>query len=130
MPIVKNNRAQIFGNHLMSLIPGVNEVDAKKWAEFKLSPTIKHHIAEGEIEELDLPIAHEDSPVQIGDLNQKDALSLVKATFDKALLDRWAANESRKGVLDALEKQMDAIALKSKEKAEADEDEDTEGDEA
>jgi len=128
MPIVKNNRAQIFGNHLLSLLPGVNEVDAKAWDEFKLSPSIKHCIAEGEIEELDFPTANPDSPVQIDDLNQKEALALVKATFDSKLLERWAANESRKGVLDALEKQMDALKLK-KDEEEADADED-EGEEA
>lgn len=129
MPIVKNNRAQIFGNHLMKLLPGVNEVDAKTWDEFKLSPSIKHFIAEGEIEELDLPNAQEGSPVQIDDLNQKEALALVKATFDSKLLERWAANESRKGVLDALEKQMDALKLKKDEKEDAGA-EDDEGDEA
>lgn len=129
MPIVKNHRAQIFGNHLMRLLPGVNEVDAKAWDEFKTSPSIKHFIAEGEIEELDLPNAHEGSPVQIDDLNQKEALALVKATFDSKLLERWAANESRKGVLDALEKQMDALKLKAKEE-EADEADGDEGDEA
>lgn len=130
MPIVKNNRSQIFGNHLMSLKPGVNEVDPKVWVDFKRSPAIAHYIAEGEIEELDFPTANPDSPVQIDDLNQKEALALVKATFDKTLLERWAANESRKGVLDALEKQMDAIALKSKEEVEDAEDEDAEGEEA
>lgn len=132
MPIVKNNRPQIFGNHLMTLLPGVNEVDAKKWEEFSKSPAIKHHIAEGEIEELDLPNAHEGSPVQIDDLNQKEALALVKATFDSKLLERWAENESRKGVLDALEKQMDAIKLKKKDDEEENEGDegDDEGDEA
>ena len=131
MPIVKNNRAQIFGNHLMTLLPGVNEVDAKKWEEFKLSPAIKHGISEGEIEEVDLPSAHDDSPVQISDLNQKEALALVKATFDMTLLERWAESESRKGVLDALEKQIDAVKVKKpKEDAEGDEGEGDEGEEA
>lgn len=130
MPIIiKNKRAQIIGNHILSLLPGVNEVDAKKWAEFKTSPAIVHFMGEGEIEEMDLPVPHDDSPVQIDDLNQKDAIALVKETFDIALLNRWAENETRKGVLDALEKQFDAVKLKKKSEDDAEGDEGAESDE-
>lgn len=127
MPIVHNKRAQIFGNHLMTLIPGVNEVDGKVWEEFRKSPAIKHYIAEGEIEEMEL-VAGKDNvagsaPFDLTALNQKDAVGLVKATFDKALLERWAEAESRKGVLDALEKQMDALKLAPKDETDPEEDE-------
>lgn len=115
---IKNSLAKIFGNHLGSLKPGVNEMEEKVWLELAKTPVVKHHVAEGEIEVLELPRASPDSPVAIADLNVKEAVSLVKATFDKELLNRWAEAESRKQVLDALEKQFDAIDLKKKEQGE------------
>lgn len=120
---IKNSLAKIFGNHLGSIKPGVNEMEEKVWIELAKTPVVKHHVAEGEIEVLELPRASPDSPVAIADLNVKEAVSLVKATFDKELLNRWAEVESRKQVLDALEKQMDALKLAPKDETDPEEDE-------
>lgn len=129
--IVKNNKKQILGNHLLTLLPGVNDVLPKAWEEFSKSPSIRHFIAEGEIEVLEIPkaAATPASPIQIDKLNQKDALALVRATFDKALLERWAVSESRKPVLDALERQLDGLKLPKKD-ASKEEPEDDETEEA
>lgn len=128
MPIVtiKNSLAKIFGNHLGSLKPGVNELEEKVWLELAKTPVVKHHVAEGEIEVLDLPRSSPDAPVAIDDLNVKEAIALVKSTFSKDLLNRWAEVESRKQVLDALEKQFDAIDLKKEQGEEEAEEEGSE----
>lgn len=127
---VKNRLPQIFGNHLASLKPGVNEIEEKHWEQLEKTAAIKHHISEGDIEVLDLPKASPDAPVAINELNVKEAIALVKSTFDQSILNRWAEKESRKQVLDALEKQFDAVDVKAKKKDEgAGEEEEEEGSE-
>lgn len=128
--VIKNNLPRIFGNHLGSLKPGVNEIEEKIWKELELTVAIKHEIAEGNIEVMEIAKASPDAPIAIKDLNVKEAVALVKSTFDTAILNRWAEEETRKQVLDALEKQYDAVAVKSKKQEEESEEEGAEETEA
>jgi len=109
--LIKNNLPSIIGTKFagdfLRLLPGVNSFTTREWKAFDL-PVIRFHIGEGNIE-----IVEEKSETKLGDMNAKEAAKLVASTVDKGLLERWAADESRKVVLDAIEKQMDAIAVKT-----------------
>ncbi|MFZ2875819.1 MAG: hypothetical protein WAZ94_15190 [Phycisphaerales bacterium] len=122
--LIKNNLPSIVATKLdgdfVRLLPGVNELTEKQWKAFDGLPVIQFHLGEGNIELIEAK-----PEAKLSDLNAKEAAKLVGATVDKALLERWAADESRKVVLDAIEKQMDAISPKTP----ADEGDDLDGEE-
>ena len=127
--LIKNNLPSIIGTKLdgdfVRLLPGVNELTEKQWKAFDDLPVIKFHIGEGNIELVEVK-----AEAKLSDMNAKEAAKLVASTVDKGLLERWAADESRKVVLDAIEKQMDAIAVKTPVDGEDADDETTDEDEA
>lgn len=110
--LIKNNLPSIIGTKLdedfVRLLPGVNELTEKQWKAFDGLPVIHFHLGEGNIE-----LIQAKAEAKLSDMNAKEAAKLVASTVDKGLLERWASDESRKVVLDAIEKQMDAIAVKT-----------------
>lgn len=122
--IVRNNTLSLIGiqtqKGFVTLLPGVNEIDKATWDACVGNPARRHQLAEGELEVI------EDEQKSIVDMKPAEAIAIVKATVKAELLETWAAEESRKTVLDAIEKQLEAVALAAK-KAEPEGD-DEEGD--
>lgn len=117
--LIRNTTARIFATHLekklIALKPGVNDVDPNTWKALKALPVIGHALSEGELVEVGVPEAKAPSVESLKGFKPDDAIKLVKTTVDRELLERWIDGESRKKVLDALEAQLDAVALKGDE---------------
>lgn len=130
--IIRNKTAQMFATTFekqrIVLKPGVNDVDPKAWASWRETKVMAHYLEEGKIVEPKDAAEKEPEVKTLKGLNVKDSIALVKATFDQELLGKWIEAEQRENVLKAMEKQLEAIAIKA-EKDEANED-DTEGDDA
>jgi hypothetical protein len=117
--IVKNNTVSIIGMQMpgksgfTTLLPGVNTIAKSDWEEFIKNPARRHQLAEGELEVLE-----EDELPSLKGKSEKDAIALVRATVRKDLLEGWIDTESRKKVLDAIDKQLEAITPKAPPKDE------------
>lgn len=92
-----------------ALLPGVNEVDPVEWAKAELIPVVQHLIKDGTL----VP-KREQSAADLSGMKATEATKLVENTFDKALLEKWFDGETRKGVLEAIEAQIDQITPKEK----------------
>lgn len=125
--LVKYNRAGVLNTHGMILIPGVNNVDAKKWADARNHPIIKAKLEDGsELEELeDIKVAlknyktpqidasgaekielGQDAIDMLKNLKQNDAKKLVSETLNLGLLEEWSEVEGRPQVKAALKAQI------------------------
>lgn len=109
---------------VVQFMPGPNEVDAKTWENVKKNPLIKTRM-ETEIvdpkrgkvfllevvsKKVDETKGEEKETVEgISELGVKEAKALVEETFNTTLLREWQESETRKGVLTAIEKQLEAI---------------------
>jgi len=118
--IVKNNTASTMGMHtptgFFSLLPGVNRIEKGLWEEFIKNPARRFQLAEGALE-----VVEEDELPSLKMKSPKDAVVLVKGTVRKDLLEAWFAEENRKVVLEAIEKQLAAIEPARTPTAEGDE---------
>ncbi len=90
-----------------ALLPGANEVDEAEWAKAEKIPAIQHMIKEGLLKP-----QRDVSAADLSKLKASDAIDLVNKTVDKALLESWFDAETRKGVLEAIEAQLDEITPK------------------
>lgn len=108
------------------LIPGNNEVPLDLWQRLKSSHRIiKAHIAAGElVEGRELP------PTGLAGLKVPEAVALVRGTLNTSQLGKWAADEKRPQVLDAIKAQRAKIdaARKVADEGEGGEGEGGEGD--
>lgn len=89
-----------------ALLPGINEVDEAEWAKAEKIPVIQHLIKDGTLKP-----QKGKSAADLSQLKAPEAIELVKNTVDRELLEGWFANEQRKGVLEAIEAQLEEIAL-------------------
>ncbi len=130
--IIRNKTAQLhattFEKQRIVLKPGVNDVDPKAWAAWRETAVMKHYLEEGKIVEPNAEAEAEKEPEvkTLKGLNVKESIALVKATFDQELLGKWIEAEQRENVLKAMEKQLEAIAIKTEK--DGDPNEDPEGD--
>lgn len=99
---------------IRGLMPGVNDIDDAEWAKcVKTYPMLTRYLEEGVIE---IPETSDGKPVEaneLGTLNERQAIKLVKETASEDLLLKWHDSESaskRKGVVKAIEAQMDRLA--------------------
>lgn len=126
---VKYNKANVLGvagvNETVIFKPGVNEVSKESWEKIIEDPSIKQKISAGflvvmhhrdhEVQKAQLSIepsvAREELEVDetLDKLNAHEAASIIETTFDFELLQKWKALEERKGVLKAIDKQLDII---------------------
>lgn len=101
------------------LLPGVNEVSDSVWKE--VAPSMAIHVDAGALEllelapgEVEIPKGAAPESFPISGVAQKAALKLIPETLDRELLQRWADEEAaghkRAKVLEALKKQLEAIA--------------------
>lgn len=91
--------------HSARVMPGVNEVPDDVWALLMKNPVHALRVELGELRAM--PAA---GPA---DFDEPAACELVKHTYDRELLRRWAAAEQRKKVAEALRAQLEAVAVKA-----------------
>lgn len=131
--LIRNTTARIYGTKLggdvIALKPGVNDVAPATWAELKKIAVISHSIAEGHLVEVDAPEAKAPAVETLKNFKPDEAIRLVKTTVDRELLERWIDTENRKRVLDALEAQLDAVAVKDSKPDDPDDNADGDDDE-
>lgn len=97
------------------LMPGMNEISEDDWKNISVHPNAKAHISEGNL------LVHEfgkKGAKSFKEYSVNDAKRIVKGTFDKDLLKKWAGEDSRKQVLEAIQAQIDTVdkSVKVKEK--------------
>lgn len=97
------------------IMPGVQEIEAESWK--KVLPLVKEKVEEGDLENMDERMEDEFEE-GLGAFSVNEAKKLVQETADESLLKEWLANDSRKGVKDAISKQLEYIANAVKEDAE------------
>ncbi|RAS75239.1 hypothetical protein [Priestia endophytica] len=93
------------------ILPGANDVKDSDWKVFSAHPLMEKLIEQGEI------VAHEKAK-GTKDLRADEAVTLVKDTFNPALLKEWQASEKRKGVLEAIAEQLESFNESKEEETE------------
>lgn len=126
MIIVENKKPKL--THLapgVTLRPGVNVLKTTKeeeaWASYSKTKVGKAKLESDSLVVVDSTVlASPDDDDEPGSLlagyAEKEALRLVKATLDAALLEQWAAEESREKVASAIAKQLEKLAVTEADK--------------
>ncbi len=91
-----------------ALLPGINEVDEAEWAKAEKIPVIQHLIKDGTLKP-----QKGKSAADLSTMKAPEAIELVTNTVDRQLLESWFDAESRKGVLEAIEAQLEEITPKA-----------------
>ena len=107
---------------VIRVIPGLNELTEKEWEILKKHPDViermKKDIVDpkrGTVKMLEIVTETkktdngDNGEATISELGIKKAQELVKETFSTELLREWKESETRKGVIDAIDKQLAAI---------------------
>ena len=108
--LIKYSGQNIYMVGSINFLPGVNEVDAKKWAEVEKHPLVKFRLEEGTLQVLSEGSKGKPADVSLANFKDKEALKLVKETVSKPLLEKWLADEKRSAVKQALQEQLGEIA--------------------
>src|SRR5690606_28599282 len=108
---VHNTEPRLFGLNTkecsVKLMPGVNQVDDEQWAKVKDMKLVKHLLASGSLKIAEPAKEKGQGKAQsIKEMNAGEAIKLVDQTLDEALLAKFAGEEDRKSVVDAIEKQF------------------------
>lgn len=99
----------------LKLLPGNNKAETKVWEEAKKSKIIGMYLSSGDIEEFNLK-------KDLNSLNEKQAKSIIKTTFDKHMLLEWKESEKRALIVASLDKQIMYIDAQAKKKKEEEKD--------
>lgn len=110
------------------LKPGISFVDDAVWAEFATTKFGKILINEGDLRVVEgsqspttssshdmqlgaegLPDAQHPAASALAGYSEKEAIKNVKGTYDRSLLDAWSTTETRRAVIEAIEKQLDKL---------------------
>ena len=100
--------------------PGANAIKDSDWNELKKHPTVQKMLSAGFFKVLldkDPPAKEEgaDEVFDLASVNSKKATEIVENTLDESLLTSWMQAEDRKGVLNAIEKQLEKIVIEPHE---------------
>ncbi|MFZ5440469.1 MAG: hypothetical protein ACOZQL_10695 [Myxococcota bacterium] len=104
--LIVYNREGLHHAGNMRLLPGLNDVNDKDFAEAMKWPAFKALVTEGIIEPLS---DKEGKNIDFQKLATKDVLELVKATVSKEMLETMLEGEKREVVVDAIFAQIEAI---------------------
>ncbi len=112
----------IVDGSVIMFVPGPNHINLDDWNKVKEHPTIKERMEtdivvpnRGKVKMLEVVKAENDEKAKdepsngISDLSVKGAKEIIGETFDTKLLHAWLDDESRKGVLTSIEKQLKSI---------------------
>jgi hypothetical protein len=91
----------------VTLMPGVNDVADGDWEKMQEIKIIKIYREEGSLRELDATPISKRSP--------KDAVRVVKDTYDRGLLLKWREDDKRPQVQDAIGAQLKGITPTAEE---------------
>lgn len=106
------NRIHNLGGHCI-LMPGHNEVDEAAWKKAQEIELVRDYVRLGVLKPKATAPAAPGAQTTIATMKAGEAIEVVKKTVDKELLERWYAEDQRKGVLDAIEKQLEAVTPKA-----------------
>lgn len=103
----------------ITLMPGNNVVPAKAWAGAQRIKLVQHYLEDGAcegdrctFEEIcDLP----GDGKSLARLELKQALALIKGTFNRELLKAWKAGDTRGEVRSAVDEKIDSLEIKPRE---------------
>ena len=107
----------------LSLMPGMNEVEEKVWAEAEKHPLVQIHIDEDTLVVHDGAAKSSKSKQGLSGYDVKEAKRIVKKTFDTELLAKWKNEEKRATVVTEIDKMIEKVnsmAKTEEEKAETD----------
>lgn len=129
MALVKNNDRRLISlGGDAALIPGINSVPDDVWKKAQEVQVIKYLLSSKLLEEVS---GQQSGPVnnaaggpsapaqELSGMSEEDALLIVGGTFDRALLQKWQEADSRQKVKDAIQQQINAVALTPDELATA-----------
>jgi hypothetical protein len=135
MPIVKNNKTNvIMVSRTIRLGPGNNQIDDKEWERVqgdKMPPALKAMLDEGTVEVVGGTSGGDTGGAMVGGstgttpltntyplagLNEREATKVVSDTFDNSALETWLTLERRKGVKEAIRKQIAELKALTEEK--------------
>lgn len=88
-----------------TLSPGVNEVDAKAWADAEKIAGVRYLLKQGTIEVIKAGVGE----ASLKSVKPATAAKLVADTYDVALLDRWLGEETRPNITEAIKDQLKLI---------------------
>lgn len=108
--LIKYTGQNVYMVGSIDFLPGVNEVDAKKWAEVEKHPLVKVRLEEGILQVLSEGGKGKAADISLANFKEKEAVKLVKETVSKPLLEKWLDDEKRSAVKQALQEQLDEIA--------------------
>lgn len=92
------------------LRPGINSVDIGAFEVASLTPLFKHYLKTESLVVIESKTGEKVSADDFGDLSEKEAIRVAKATNTEDLLNTWAETEEREPVKAAIADQLDAIA--------------------
>ena len=97
--------------HVM-IVPGINEVPKTSWGRCAELPKVKRLI---DAKELTVILANDDTDevFAISTVEVKEAVKVVKKTWNIILLEDWLAGESRSGVTKAINAQIKLVQEKT-----------------
>jgi hypothetical protein len=98
---------------LFVLKPGINEVPEDLWQKAQKVELVRLMVDEDILKPGEGP-----APVDLSTLKPAAAVTLVKKTVDRELLERWFDAEKRKPVLEAIQAQVEAITPDKTKKGE------------
>jgi hypothetical protein len=104
--LIKYNRDGIHHAGAMRLLPGLNEVDEKQFAEAETWPAFKALIDEGIVEPV---LTKKAKPADLTKMPVREVIDLVKQTVSKEMLEEMLKAEKREPVIKAIEAQLEAI---------------------
>jgi hypothetical protein len=107
--LVENTQPRIhnLGGHC-TLMPGINEVEEAAWKEALKIELVRDLVRLGVLKP-QAPAAPVAGAQGLAAMKVPEAIATVKKTVDKDLLEKWYADEQRKGVLEAIEEQLEEI---------------------
>jgi len=105
--MLKNTRPTLISlSDGVVLMPGLNKIDEKIRNKDSFKKSIKLYLEHSYIEEVSYDAEEGSKGESLKDLKAKDAIEVVKGTFDVEKLADWLDVESREGVKKAIKKQQ------------------------
>jgi hypothetical protein len=132
--LLRRKKLNISGIGNIRIMPGINRFEDEQVKEMEKNPAWKEMLASGVHEIVTAPKAiQEDDTLfpetakSIAEMSVKDAKAVIAGTFDVdslgAMLDEEDAGDKRKGVFDAIDKQLEKVSSDKKDTATKEDDE-------
>lgn len=108
--LVNYNAKNLFYYRNFRFVPQANIVPDDLWKEMKSNPVIQKKIKAGVFVEDSSVECDSDSIIDsLESVSLKDAKELIKNCLDIVQLEKWLANDNRKGVASAIDEQIEKL---------------------